>query len=131
MATCKDCIHLEACVYMLNVIGFNVNKDQNREGAEKRCSAFTDKSRFVELPCKVGDVVYYIEGAYYSSRRQTVRPIEVTEISWKCDRSGRDLWFALIANGTRYKFSSIGKTVFLTREEAEAALAERETHETN
>ena len=77
-------------------------------------------------PCKVGDTVYYIEGAYYNSKRQTVRPIKVTEISWKCDRSGRDLGFALIANGTRYKFSSIGKTVFLTKEEAEKALAEGE-----
>ena len=73
-------------------------------------------------PCKVGDTVYYIEGAYYNSARKTVRPIKVTEISWKCDRSGRDLGFALIANGTRYKFSSIGKTVFLTKEEAEKAL---------
>jgi hypothetical protein len=76
----------------------------------------------VELPCKIGDTVYYIEGAYYKSKRQTVTPIKVTEISWKCDRSGRDLGFALIANGTRYKFSSIGKTVFLTKEEAEQAL---------
>jgi hypothetical protein len=73
-------------------------------------------------PCKVGDTVYYIEGAYYNSNRKTVRPIKVTEISWKCDRSGRDLGFALIAHSTRYKFSSIGKTVFLTREEAEAKL---------
>ena len=75
-------------------------------------------------PCKVGDTVYYIEGAYYNSKRKTVSPIKVTEISWKCDRSGRDLGFALIANGTRYKFSSIGKTVFLTREEAEKKLKE-------
>ena len=78
----------------------------------------------VVLPCRVGDTVYYIEGAYYKSKRQTVRPITVTEISWKYDRGGRDLGFALIANGTRYKFSSIGKTVFLTREEAEAKLKE-------
>ena len=76
-------------------------------------------------PCKVGDTVYYINGAYYNSAKQTVRPIEVTEISWKCDRSGKNLGFALIANGTRYKFSSIGKTVFLTREEAEKALTKR------
>ena len=76
----------------------------------------------IVLPCKVGDTVYYINGAYYNSKRQTVRPIKVTEISWKCDRGGRDLDFALIANGTRYKFSSIGKTIFLTKEEAERAL---------
>lgn len=75
-------------------------------------------------PCKVGDTVYYIEGAYYNSQRLTARPIKVTEISWKCDRSGRDLGFALIANGTRYKFSSIGKTVFLTKEQAEQKLKE-------
>jgi hypothetical protein len=75
-------------------------------------------------PVKVGDTVYYINGAYYNSTRQTVKPIEVTEISWKCDRSGRDLGFALIAHGTRYKFSSIGKTVFLSKEEAEAKLKE-------
>lgn len=81
------------------------------------------------LPCKVGDTVYYIEGAYYNSKIKTVKPIKVTEISWKCDRSGRDLGFALIANGTRYRFSSIGKTVFLTKEEAEKALKERENGE--
>ena len=80
----------------------------------------------IVLPCKVGDTVYYIEGAYYNSIRQTARPIKVTEISWKAGRSGKDLGFALIANGTRYKFSSIGKTVFLTKEEAEQALKERD-----
>lgn len=78
----------------------------------------------IVLPCKVGDTVYYIEGAYYNSIRKTVKPIKVTEISWKYDRSGRNLGFALIANNTRYKFSSIGKSVFLTREEAEKKLEE-------
>lgn len=76
----------------------------------------------IVLPCKVGDTVYYIEGAYYNSKRKTVKPIEVTEISWKYDTRGRNLGFALIANHTRYKFSSIGKTVFLTREAAEESL---------
>ena len=82
------------------------------------------KEQIIVPPCKVGDTVYYIEGAYYNSQRLKVRPIKITEISWKCDRKGRDLGFALIANGTRYKFSSIGKTVFLTKEEAKNALKE-------
>ena len=123
MVTCKDCLHNHVCALWRAQEGQDAKSWSDSDDWD--CDYFADKSRFVELPCKVGDVVYYIEGACYNSRRQTVRPIEVTEISWKCDRSGRDLWFALIANGTRYKFSSIGKTVFLTREEAEAALSER------
>ena len=52
-----------------------------------------------------------------------VQELTVTEISWKHEKYGtKDLGFAIIANGIRYKFSSIGKTVFLTREEAEKAL---------
>ena len=101
-------------------------KDQWFDKAIERLADHLIANGVIVPPCKVGDTVYYIEGAYYNSKWQTVRPIKVTEISWKCDRSGRDLGFALIANGTRYKFSSIGKTVFLTKEEAEKALAERE-----
>ena len=119
MATCKDCIHLEACVYLLNVIGYNVSKDQNREGAEKRCSAFTDKSRFVELPCKVGDVVYCVETAFNA-------PIK-SEIYEICFRSGILAFRAARKGyfGFAFTENDIGKTVFFTREEAEAALSER------
>ena len=46
-------------------------------------------------PCKVGDTVYYIEGAYYKSKRQTVTPIKVTEISWKCDKTTKTLLIGL------------------------------------
>lgn len=115
--TCKDCIHDGVCWKQKELL------DEREFEEEQECCE--EASRFIELPCKVGDTVYYIEGAYYKSKRQTVTPIKVTEISWKCDRSGRDLGFALIAHGTRYKFSSIGKTVFLTKEEAERALKER------
>lgn len=52
------------------------------------------------------------------------KELTVTEISWKNEKySGKDLGFAIIADGIRYKFTSIGKSVFLTKEEAEAALA--------
>lgn len=86
-----------------------------------------ESGELLELPCKVGDTVWYIEYGYCFpnlSSRLNVKPIIVTEISWKRNRSGKDLGFSLIANGTRYKFSSIGKTVFLTKEAAEARLKE-------
>ena len=82
-----------------------------------------EQGLLLRLPCKVGDVVYYIQGGYYKKPQYCkVKPIEVTEISLKNNRSGKNLDWAIIANGTRYKISSIGKTVFLTKAEAEAAL---------
>ena len=78
--------------------------------------------RLVVLPCKVGDTVYRV-GASICKRR------EIDHCGEHCDGwQYRDCW-----KGTREvleeKFSlcdleSIGKTVFLTREAAEAALEE-------
>ena len=116
MATCKDCLHVEIC------------KDHLCHGfTADGCQHFKDRSHFVELPCKVGDTVYRIDkGGYYPKYEPFVQKLTVTEISWKHEKYGtKDLGFAIIANGIRYKFSSIGKTVFLTREEAEAELARR------
>lgn len=93
---------------------------KNKEQAEA-------KGEIVELPCKVGDTVWYIEYGYCYPNlkyKMEAKPIIVTEISWKRNRSGKDLGFALIANGTRYKFSSFGKTVFFTKLEAEQRLKE-------
>lgn len=75
----------------------------------------------VELPCKIGDKVYRIDkGNYHSNWKPFVEELTVTEISWKKEKYGdKDLGFAIIANGIRYKFTSIGKSVFLTRKEAE------------
>lgn len=84
------------------------------------------ESGVIVPPCKVGDTVWYIEGGYYRKTNLKAKPITVTEISQK-EVKGKLQW-AIIANGTRYKFTSIGKTVFLTREEAEKALKEREAN---
>lgn len=78
----------------------------------------------VVLPCKIGDKVYRIDkGNYYSNWKPFVQELTVTEISWKKEKHGdKDLGFAIIADGIRYKFTSIGKSVFLTRKEAEAKM---------
>ena len=78
----------------------------------------------VVLPCKIGDKVYRIDkGNYHSNWKPFVEELTVTEISWKKEKYGdKDLGFAIIASGIRYKFTSIGKSVFLTRKEAEAKM---------
>lgn len=89
------------------------------------------EGRLVVLPCKVGDTVYVIDkGDYTHAFKPYVRSKTVREISWKAT-SRKDLGWGLILSGgdcgtsARYKLSSIGKTVFLTREEAEAELAQK------
>ena len=53
MATCKDCLHNEAC----DIYAGDLNKD----GAEK-CVCFKDRNRFIELPCKVKNLIDTIIG---------------------------------------------------------------------
>ncbi len=73
-------------------------------------------------PVSVGQKVWYIRGGYYNAVHKKPCEIEVTEINQKWH--GKILDWGFIANGTRYRFSSIGKTVFLSQEEAEQKLQE-------
>ena len=77
--------------------------DRLRELAE------ADKDgRCVVLPCKVGDVLYAAESA-------PVIPLHVMEVAIYLALEGED-------GGDYERISNIGKTVFLTREEAERAM---------
>lgn len=112
--SCKDCLYYKRCK-KLGI--FNVE-------TRSVCEDFTDRSEWVHLPCEVGDIVYYFDGAYYSKNKNNwkVRPIKVTEFSTKIGRNGKLYPLSIIANGTRYPLTSIGKTLFLSRKEAEKAL---------
>lgn len=117
--TCKDCYHCNACC------GHDEEAANREYPPAEKCIDFKDKSQIVELPCKVGDTVYYIKGGYCRKAKfcTVSRPCKVVEVSFKLDRKGEKVMEGFITdNGTRYSFKGIGKTVFLTREEAEAAL---------
>ena len=102
--TCKDCIHYELCLPNSEAYGFKM----------KPCGKFKPKSRYIELPCAVGDTVYWW------NKGGNLTEAEVT----------RNCITAKIEVGFEYDISydEIGKTVFLTREEAEKAL-ERSSNE--
>ena len=79
--------------------------------------------RLVVLPCKVGDTVYslsYSRGA----QKHFVAERKVEEILY-CSNRGVRPWIICCFGGWRFDNCDIGKTVFLTREEAEAALAQK------
>lgn len=88
--TCKDCIHNEMC--------FGTHTDDS-----PTCCDFKDKSRYIELPCKVGDKVWYIHKEKIYCQSVSKRNI-----------------YSIATRG------KLGLSLFLSREEAEKALKERE-----
>ena len=51
--TCKECIYSIACNQHLDAI-----QAENRFTEPPVCTIFKDRSRFVELPCKLGDEIF-------------------------------------------------------------------------
>ena len=70
------------------------------------------------LPCKVGDTLHDIYEAK-SNGEGDILELKVLEIHIDIDNRKRP-WFLI--NGYLFSFEDFGKTVFLTREEAERAL---------
>ena len=122
MASCKDCMHEEVCSIF--------SSDLNEDGAEK-CVCFKDRNRFVELPCKVGDTMYILTNDSPTGIEESqVKKIELIKMQSKTkirltvpcvyDDWGSAQW--------EIGVNDFGKTAFLTREEAEKALKERENN---
>ena len=71
----------------------------------EECGWFSDKSEWLHLPCKVGDTVYQVDS-------ERIYKSTVRNIIYDTD-------------GIAFDERAIWKSVFLTREEAEKALKER------
>ena len=118
MTKCERCYHNKVCI-----------NGANYKNVET-CNHFKDKDLIAELPCKVGDVVYTnlsMSGWYM---RIADRPYKATIVY--IGINGVDNYMNVVLkndNMLSFKFSDIGKSVFLTREEAEAALEECENND--
>lgn len=82
--------------------------------AEKLCEYedLEEKGRLTKLPCKVGDTVYYINPNENTINELVVYSFDIRPLQH----------FACDYMGARLNFNQFGKTVFLTKEEAEAAM---------
>lgn len=118
---CKNCVHYSLCNYE-EICHYDIDNIKNA----KDCSFFKARSQFVELPCKVGDTVYSIykgdieahvvnrlEFCTVGNNSECQDYFGTAEGIDDCDEN-----FSFI-NFTKATF---GKTVFLTRKEAEQAL---------
>ena len=106
---CADCIHAEVCA------GYEVTMPA--------CKHFADKSLYIKLPCKVGDTMFDISEFVYDYKMPEMHEDKVEYIELQIDRKSGELIFYI--NGIYWRYFAFGKTVFLSREEAEAALEER------
>lgn len=103
--TCKDCIHYDIC---LGAFG---------DCLYQTCDSFKDKSKFIEIPCSIGDEIWRINW------RNEVILSTVSMLQQKRDKTWK---IRLSDDGSVFDVTpdDIGKTIFLTREEAEKKLEE-------
>lgn len=137
---CKDCIHFGICKR-----GFPW-ADGKGGGW---CQDFKDKNRLIEIPCSVGDTVYELcnntdacrrcphYSVFYGMDEMCAKTNDYVMCPTVSDEPLCEKQFYEIISHVptlnwifnyRHRF---GETVFLTREEAEAALAERIKNESN
>lgn len=95
-----------------NILGDDYDLDRLKELVE------ADRDgRCIVLPCKVGDKVYCIQSYFNDAKMRSEKKVKCRIVDFV--QSFPDLFECY---GMIYKFEDIGKTVFLTREEAEATL---------
>lgn len=100
MPKCENCYHFDICIF------------HGASGCE-RCMQYKDKSLIVELPCKVGDDLYWI------SDENKVECLKNEIIGVVVKNDGFEI---LDTDGNIDKLGT--RFTYLTREEAEKALRE-------
>ncbi len=105
--SCKDCVHYDICE-MLRPIEWCTGKT---------CLGFKNKAKFVELPCELGSEIYMLVTRHTKS------------FEWENKKmilQNNQHTFIKKTTLTKSNFFKVteefGKTVFLTREEAEQKL---------
>ncbi len=138
--TCKDCIHYDVCV----IVEHQLREDEDYL-TEFGCSDFKPKSRYIELPCAVGDTMYKL--CSVNSNIKIGQFWDGIKVENNCDRCGyrncscydiglreRDKpYFIDVIEEKTIKSVEflvrikpyVGTIWFNTKEEAEKALAER------
>lgn len=103
MAECKDCIHHDICYWIVE-----------HGCTSKTCFYFKEKSKVIDVPCKIGDTAWCIRR--YKKGKQRIQGIV------------DGLWISkdmkLIVNVRHVGFGVWGERIFPTKEEALAAIQE-------
>ena len=111
---CEDCLResTNRLAAIEDILGDDYDLDRLKEMVEA-----DREGRCVVLPCRVGDKVYCIQSYFNDAKMRSEKKVKCRVVDFM--QSLPDLFEC---EGMIYKFSDIGKIVFLTSEEAEAAL---------
>lgn len=105
MKTCKDCIHCAPC---------GLAHDTPVSG----CEWFKDQSKFIELPCAIGDTVWYI------GWRQDPLQCRVSMLQQKANKSWKIRLTPPDSGVFDITLEDFNNIVFLTQKEAKNKLEE-------
>lgn len=123
MATCKECLHNGVC----SLWRAAERQDASNYTVGGGCREFLDKFRFAEVPCRVGDTVWVanltkqmvyenkVHGIYIAGTGKCANTIRLEYTNCLGERSYR-----------KFTWAQFGKTLFYTKEQAEAALSRKE-----
>lgn len=118
ISNCNNCIHKKLCVIRAFPSAF-----ENTHWEKEPCDHFKDESKYVELPCKVGDITYHLISieTYDGLNVAAIHKGKVCSIS----KDEKTLCiFGRYDNGLRFWCTEkdIGEKLFFVCEEAEQAL---------
>ena len=122
MVTCKDCLHNHVCALWRAQEGQDAKSWSDSDDWD--CDYFADKSRFVELPCKIGQKLYDISEFIDDTPHPQMYELKADYITFYNKFPDR-LGIGMTIDDWEYNLSDFEKIVFRTKEEAEAAIAER------
>ena len=104
---CENCLHYGVCTFA-----------KQYETVDK-CTDFADKDLYIKLPCKIGTKVYAIATPCGGCEHYNLSLEQSLKICRNCEK--REIAECTFDNELIDEF---GKTVFLTREDAEKKLEE-------
>jgi hypothetical protein len=124
--TCRNCIHFKICKARFEQFGrYEVNWDEDTVEKECHCGdGFKDKTKFIELPCNIGDTVYEIYSTL--TKDGIIDVIEESVISSFIINHLKNKYFiSLLPYELHFNIPEFGRSVFTNRKEAEIMLEKK------
>lgn len=118
---CKNCVHFAVCV---NVYCEVTAETEIKNIHGKPCYYFEDKSKYIELPCKVGDTVYSYCKVVDQIVGYSVEDVHIDKEQTRYFATAFDVYYKEYLDEIEFAEDEIGKTVFLAKSEAEQKLKE-------
>ena len=119
---CENCFHYDACLTWAE--GFNFGKDNDI------CRYYKDRKLCLEAPCAVGDKVYAIRDDIGQYSRAVICTVDAIHFGiggggYMRLRPIIQEWVGNRSITYKYAFSSVGRRVFLSADEADEFIEQK------